>query len=102
MLRMDRRGMGKSTTPGTGHTPEQHAADIAALARHEGFTLARNSVWNKVWRGLQQKETAYDNPKLFVDTASCFSSGYVCPLCFSLTLPAVLSPLVSPSYQSLW
>lgn len=40
ILRMDRRGMGKSTTPGTGHTPEQHAADIAALARHEGFTNA--------------------------------------------------------------
>ena len=40
ILRMDRRGMGKSTTPGTGHTPEQHAADIAALARREGFTKA--------------------------------------------------------------
>jgi pimeloyl-ACP methyl ester carboxylesterase len=40
ILRMDRRGMGKSTTPGTGHTPEQHAADIAALARYEGFTKA--------------------------------------------------------------
>lgn len=40
MLRMDRRGMGKSTSPGSGHTPEQHAADIAALARHEGFTKA--------------------------------------------------------------
>ena len=38
ILRMDRRGMGKSTTPGSGHTPEQHAADIAAIARHEGFT----------------------------------------------------------------
>jgi len=40
ILRMDRRGTGKSTTPGTGHTPAQHAADIAALARHEGFTNA--------------------------------------------------------------
>ncbi len=40
ILRMDRRGMGKSTTPGTGHTPAQHAADIAALARHEGFSNA--------------------------------------------------------------
>lgn len=40
ILRMDRRGMGKSTTPGTGHTPEQHAADIAALAQREGFTNA--------------------------------------------------------------
>lgn len=40
ILCMDRRGMGQSTTPGTGHTPEQHAADIAALARHEGFTNA--------------------------------------------------------------
>mgnify|MGYP001183728971 CR=1 FL=1 len=40
ILRMDRRGMGKSTSPGTGHTPTQHAADIAALARREGFTNA--------------------------------------------------------------
>jgi pimeloyl-ACP methyl ester carboxylesterase len=40
ILRMDRRGMGMSSTPGTGHTPAQHAADIAALARHEGFTNA--------------------------------------------------------------
>ncbi len=40
ILRMDRRGMGKSSTPGSGHTPQQHAADIAALARHEGFANA--------------------------------------------------------------
>lgn len=40
ILRMDRRGMGKSTSPGTGHTPTRHAADIAALARREGFTNA--------------------------------------------------------------
>ena len=40
ILRMDRRGMGQSTTPGSGHTPQQHAADIAAIARHEGFTKA--------------------------------------------------------------
>lgn len=40
ILRIDRRGMGQSTTPGTGHTPAQHAADIAALTRHEGFTNA--------------------------------------------------------------
>ena len=37
ILRMDRRGMGQSTTPGSGHTPQQHAADIAALARHAGL-----------------------------------------------------------------
>ena len=40
ILRMDRRGMGKSTTPGSGHTPQQHASDIAAIARHEGFSNA--------------------------------------------------------------
>ena len=40
ILRLDRRGMGQSTTPGSGHTPQQHAADIAALARHAGFTNA--------------------------------------------------------------
>ena len=33
VLRLDRRGMGRSTTPGEGHTAEQHAADIAALAK---------------------------------------------------------------------
>ena len=40
ILRMDRRGMGRSSTPGSGHTPQQHAADIAALARKEGFADA--------------------------------------------------------------
>ena len=32
VLRLDRRGMGRSGTPGSGHTAEQHAADIAAVA----------------------------------------------------------------------
>jgi pimeloyl-ACP methyl ester carboxylesterase len=36
VLRVDRRGLGKSTTPGTGHTAKQHAADIAAVARAAG------------------------------------------------------------------
>ncbi len=40
ILRMDRRGMGRSTTPGSGHTPERHAADVAALAQHVGFSNA--------------------------------------------------------------
>jgi len=30
---VDRRGLGRSTTPGTGHTAQQHAADIAAIAK---------------------------------------------------------------------
>ena len=34
IITLDRRGLGKSTTPGTGHTPKQHALDIAALLRH--------------------------------------------------------------------
>jgi pimeloyl-ACP methyl ester carboxylesterase len=33
ILRMDRRGLGRSTTPGSGHTAEQHAEDIAALGK---------------------------------------------------------------------
>jgi pimeloyl-ACP methyl ester carboxylesterase len=37
VLRLDRRGLGRSTTPGTGHTAVQHAADIAALAKSEGL-----------------------------------------------------------------
>ena len=41
VLSMDRRGMGNSTTPGSGHTTKQHASDIAAIAEIEGF---RNSV----------------------------------------------------------
>jgi pimeloyl-ACP methyl ester carboxylesterase len=36
ILRLDRRGLGRSTTPGTGHTAEQHAADIAEVARAAG------------------------------------------------------------------
>ena len=34
VLTLDRRGLGKSTTPGRGHTPKQHAMDIEALLRH--------------------------------------------------------------------
>jgi pimeloyl-ACP methyl ester carboxylesterase len=37
ILRVDRRGMGRSTTPGTGHTAVQHAADIAAIAKSLGL-----------------------------------------------------------------
>ncbi len=33
ILRVDRRGMGKSTTTGQGHNGKQHAEDIAALLR---------------------------------------------------------------------
>ena len=33
VLTVDRRGLGRSSTPGTGHTAEQHAQDIAALLR---------------------------------------------------------------------
>ena len=37
VLCIDRRGLGKSTTPGVGHTSEQHAADIAAIAKSQGL-----------------------------------------------------------------
>ncbi|MEM9622532.1 MAG: alpha/beta hydrolase [Pseudomonadota bacterium] len=37
VLRLDRRGLGRSTTPGTGHNAEQHAADIAAVAKAAGI-----------------------------------------------------------------
>lgn len=37
ILRMDRRGLGRSTSPGTGHTAEQHAKDIAAMAKAVGM-----------------------------------------------------------------
>jgi len=38
VLRVDRRGMGKSSTPGSGHSASQHAADIAAVAKAAGVT----------------------------------------------------------------
>ncbi|NKC01723.1 MAG: alpha/beta fold hydrolase [Pseudomonadales bacterium] len=34
ILSLDRRGLGRSSTPGTGHTPEQHSQDIVALLKH--------------------------------------------------------------------
>ena len=37
VLSLDRRGLGRSSTPGTGHTAEQHANDIAALTRRLGI-----------------------------------------------------------------
>lgn len=36
ILRLDRRGMGRSTSPGSGHTAERHAADIAEVAKAAG------------------------------------------------------------------
>jgi len=36
VLTLDRRGMGKSTTPGRGHSAKQHALDIAAVAKAAG------------------------------------------------------------------
>lgn len=36
VLRVDRRGLGKSTTSGSGHTAKQHAHDIAAVAKAAG------------------------------------------------------------------
>lgn len=40
ILRVDRRGMGRSSTPGTGHTAKQHAADIAEVAKAAGVRRA--------------------------------------------------------------
>ncbi|MBT3831849.1 MAG: alpha/beta hydrolase [Gammaproteobacteria bacterium] len=37
VLCIDRRGQGKSTTPGTGHNAEQHAQDIAAVVKSCGL-----------------------------------------------------------------
>ena len=34
VLSVDRRGMGRSSTPGSGHTVKQHAADLSALLKH--------------------------------------------------------------------
>ena len=38
LLRVDRRGMGRSSSPGTGHTAAQHAADLAEVARAAGVS----------------------------------------------------------------
>ncbi len=40
ILRIDRRGMGRSSTPGAGHTAQQHAADIAEVAKLTGVRRA--------------------------------------------------------------
>lgn len=40
ILRVDRRGLGRSTSPGSGHTARQHAADIAEVARAAGVERA--------------------------------------------------------------
>ena len=34
IVSLDRRGLGRSSSPGTGHTPQQHATDIVALLKH--------------------------------------------------------------------
>jgi pimeloyl-ACP methyl ester carboxylesterase len=40
VLSLDRRGLGRSSTPGTGHTPEQHVKDITALLKLLGIRKA--------------------------------------------------------------
>jgi pimeloyl-ACP methyl ester carboxylesterase len=37
IISLDRRGQGRSTTPGSGHTPDQHAKDIEAILKFLGI-----------------------------------------------------------------
>jgi len=62
VLRVDRRGMGRSTTPGAGHSARQHADDIAAVARQAG--IARAIVVGHAGGGPTTLEILRRHPRL--------------------------------------
>lgn len=62
ILRVDRRGMGRSSTPGTGHTARQHAADIAEVAKAAG--IRRVIAIGHAGGGASTLELARSHPAL--------------------------------------
>jgi pimeloyl-ACP methyl ester carboxylesterase len=72
ILRVDRRGMGRSSTPGTGHTAAQHAADIAEVVRAAG--LERVVVIGHAGGGASTLELARSQPDL-VEAAVLVDTG---------------------------
>lgn len=62
ILRVDRRGMGRSSTPGTGHTATQHAADIAEVAKAAG--VRRVVAIGHAGGGASTLELARSHPAL--------------------------------------
>jgi pimeloyl-ACP methyl ester carboxylesterase len=72
ILRLDRRGMGRSSTPGTGHTAAQHAADIADVARAAG--VSRVIAIGHAGGGASTLELARSQPDL-VEAAVLVDTG---------------------------
>lgn len=77
ILRVDRRGMGRSTTSGQGHTAVQHAADIAEIAKLEGFRRA--VVIGHAGGGPTTLELSRSFPRLVKATVMVDSGMYPLP-----------------------
>lgn len=94
VLRLDRRGHGRSSTPGSGHTAAQHADDIAAVAKATG--LGRAIVVGHAGGGPGTLEFIRRYPKR-VKAAVLIDSGmYPEPRLNDPTSPfgAVLGPMI--------
>lgn len=77
ILRVDRRGMGRSTTTGSGHTAEQHAADISEIAKLEGLRGA--VVIGHAGGGPTTLELSRSYPRLVKATVMVDSGMYPLP-----------------------
>jgi hypothetical protein len=95
----------------TGFSEQTWAEFLLGLAQHSGeinrfFGRHEDAHWNTLTIGQVKGDNVKGcgkksgNCRSWV-TIICFSSGYTYTLCFSSTLPVVLSPLASLSCQSL-
>ena len=77
VVALDRRGLGRSSTPGTGHTPQQHAADIVALLR--ALKIRRVIAIGHAGGGPVTLELTRSNPRLVKATVMIDSGMYPNP-----------------------
>ena len=104
ILRIDRRGMGRSTTPGSGHAAEQHAADIAEVAKAAG--VHRAVAIGHAGGGASTLELARSHPEL-VEAAVLVDTGlYPAPTLdaggsgFGASLVPMIDALSGPDGQA--
>jgi pimeloyl-ACP methyl ester carboxylesterase len=101
VLCVDRRGLGRSTTPGTGHTAEQHAADIAAIAK--SLKLRGAIAIGHAGGGPPTLELTRSYPQLVKATVMIDSAMYPLPKLgnakdpFGATLGGMLDALQGPN-----
>lgn len=104
VLRVDRRGMGKSSTPGKGHNGRQHAEDIAALLKHLG--IRRAIAIGHAGGGPGTLELTRRYPRVIkaavmVDSGMYPKASLNPPSGFGLTLRPMLDALAADGHKAL-